>query len=62
VESKDSTFISIKRGMISMICFFKRDKFAMTGAIIYIFFILVAIFGPLFAPYDPFMMVKEKEN
>ncbi|RLC39345.1 MAG: ABC transporter permease [Candidatus Nealsonbacteria bacterium] len=45
--------------MISMICFFKRDKFAMTGAIIYIFFILVAIFGPLFAPYDPFMMVKE---
>jgi len=59
VESKDSTFISIKRGMISMICFFKRDKFAMTGAIIYIFFILVAIFGPLFAPYDPFIMVKE---
>ena len=59
MESKDSTFISIKRGMISMICFFKRDKFAMTGAIIYIFFILVAIFGPLFAPYDPFMMVKE---
>ena len=59
MENKNSLLISIKSGIISIICFLKRDKFAMTGAIIYIFFILVAIFGPLFAPYDPFMMVKE---
>ena len=39
--------------------FFKRDKFAMVGAFIYLFFILVAIFGPLFAPYSPFVMIKE---
>ena len=59
MENKNSLLISVKRGIISIICFFKRDKFAMTGAIIYLFFILVAIFGPLFAPYDPFVMVKE---
>jgi len=59
VENKNSLLISIKSGIISIICFLKRDKFAMTGAIIYLFFILVAIFGPLFAPYDPFVMVKE---
>lgn len=41
-----------------MIHFFKRDKFAMVGAFIYLFFILVAIFGPLFAPYSPFVMIK----
>ena len=59
MESKNSLLISVKRGIISIICFFKRDKFAMTGAIIYLFFILVAIFGPLFASYDPFVIIKE---
>jgi len=59
VESKKNLLISVKRGMISIFLFFKRDKFAMIGAIIYLFFILVAIFGPLFAPYDPLVMVKE---
>ena len=59
MESKNNTFISIKCGIVFMIHFFKRDKFAMTGAIIYLFFILVAIFGPLFAPYDPLVMLKE---
>ena len=59
MKSKNSLLISVKRGIIIIICFFKRDKFAMTGAIIYLFFILVAIFGPLFAPYDPFVMIEE---
>jgi len=59
VENNNDLFISVKRGMISIIIFFKRDKFAMIGAIIYLFFILVAVFGPLFAPYDPLVMIKE---
>jgi peptide/nickel transport system permease protein len=31
----------------------------MVGVLIYIIFIFIAIFAPLIAPYDPFMMIKE---
>lgn len=31
----------------------KADKFALTGSVIILFFIIVAIFAPLIAPYDP---------
>jgi len=59
LKTKNNLLFSIKHGVISVINFFKRDKFAMVGAFIYLFFILVAIFGPLFAPYSPFVMIKE---
>jgi len=59
LKTKNNLLFSIKHGVISIINFFKRDKFAMVGAFIYLFFILVAIFGPLFAPYSPFVMIKE---
>ena len=59
MKTKNNLLFSIKHGVISIINFFKRDKFAMVGAFIYLFFILVAIFGPLFAPYSPFVMIKE---
>jgi len=59
LKTKKNLLFSIKHGVISVINFFKRDKFAMVGAFIYLFFILVAIFGPLFAPYSPFVMIKE---
>lgn len=59
MKTKNNLLFSIKHGVISVINFFKRDKFAMVGAFIYLFFILVAIFGPLFAPYSPFVMIKE---
>lgn len=59
MKIKNNLLSSMKHGIISMIHFFKRDKFAMVGAFIYLFFILIAIFGPLFAPYSPFVMIKE---
>jgi len=51
---------TLNKGILSAIYFLKRDKFAMTGSLIYLFFIFVAIFGPLLAPYDPFVMIKEE--
>jgi peptide/nickel transport system permease protein len=39
--------------------FLQRDKFALTGVVIYLFFFLVAVFAPLLAPYDPHMMIRE---
>ncbi len=37
----------------------RRDRFAFAGLIIYGFFILVAVFGPLLAPFDPLLVVKD---
>ncbi len=31
----------------------RRDKFALAGVLIYLFFFVVALFAPLIAPYDP---------
>jgi peptide/nickel transport system permease protein len=39
---------------------FRRDRFAVFGAIIYLFFILIAIFAPLIAPYDPLEIIQEE--
>ncbi|MEH7482305.1 ABC transporter permease [Neobacillus drentensis] len=39
--------------------FFQQDKFSMVGAIIYLLFILLAIFAPVIAPYNPHEMLKE---
>jgi peptide/nickel transport system permease protein len=37
----------------------QRDRLALLGLIIYIFFILVAILAPLIAPYDPNEVIQE---
>jgi peptide/nickel transport system permease protein len=37
----------------------RRDKFAFTGVLIYVFFFLVALLAPMIAPYDP-MKIQEK--
>jgi peptide/nickel transport system permease protein len=37
----------------------QRDRLALFGLIIYIFFIVVAIFAPLIAPYDPIEVIQE---
>src|SRR5690554_3844241 len=44
--------------MTSILEFFRQDKFALVGAIIYLLFILVAVFAPVLAPYDPQEMVR----
>ena len=38
---------------------FRRDALARVGLLIYTVFILVAIFAPLIAPYDPQQVVEE---
>ena len=38
----------------------QRDRMALFGLIIYIFFFLVAIFAPVIAPYDPNEVIQEK--
>jgi peptide/nickel transport system permease protein len=47
------------KGIVGMYTFLKQDKFAMVGAVIYLFFILLAIFAPLISPYDPHEMIKK---
>ena len=44
--------------MASILEFFRQDRFALVGAVIYVLFILVAIFAPVLAPYDPQEMVR----
>lgn len=38
---------------------FQRDRLALTGLIIFVFFFLVAIFAPLIAPFDPQTRVED---
>jgi peptide/nickel transport system permease protein len=53
-------FVSkIFNGMVRTYSFLKQDKFAMAGAVIYVLFILLAIFAPFIAPYDPHEMIKK---
>lgn len=37
----------------------QRDRLALLGLLIYLFFITIAIFAPLIAPYDPLEVVQE---
>lgn len=46
------------RNLAGVYRFLKSDPFCMTGALIYLFFMLLAIFAPLIAPYDPHEMIK----
>ncbi|MDX1663368.1 MAG: ABC transporter permease [Candidatus Promineifilaceae bacterium] len=38
----------------------QRDRLALIGTIIYIFFILIAIFAPVIAPYGPLEVIEEE--
>src|SRR6056297_113450 len=42
--------------------FLRNDKFAMTGAIIYLIFFIIAILAPYLAPFDPHEMQREGAN
>lgn len=56
---KTSTTQILLRNLAGVYRFLKNDPFCMTGAIIYLFFILIAIFAPVIAPYDPHEMIKQ---
>jgi peptide/nickel transport system permease protein len=45
--------------LLAFLRFFKQDKFCMIGAIIYVIFIILAVFAPVIAPYDPHEMQKK---
>lgn len=49
---------AIKNTFIQIYQFLINDKFALTGAIIYLVFIIIAVLAPYIAPYDPHEMVK----
>jgi len=49
----------LKKALADTYGFLRRDKFAMAGAMIYLFFILVAVFAPYIAPYDPHELIIE---
>lgn len=49
----------VKSGLVGTYRFLKQDRFAMVGAIIYLLLILLAIFAPYIAPYDPHQMIRE---
>ena len=53
---KDSALTQLVRMGVEVM---QRDKLALAGVIIYIFFILVAIFAPLIAPYNPNEVIQE---
>jgi peptide/nickel transport system permease protein len=38
---------------------FQRDRMALTGLIILLFFILVALFAPIITPYDPLQVIEK---
>ncbi|MBC7812631.1 MAG: ABC transporter permease [Burkholderiales bacterium] len=38
---------------------FQRDRLALAGLVIFIFFLIVAIFAPVIAPYDPQDVIEE---
>ena len=52
----------IKNIFIQTFIFLKNDKFAMAGAIIYLFFFIIAIIAPYIAPFDPYEMQREGAN
>lgn len=49
----------LNKGISSTWNFLKQDKFCMAGAIIYLVLIILAIFAPVIAPYNPHEMLKE---
>ena len=53
---------SMVESVSSVLQLFRRDSIAFTGAIIFLFFSLVAIFAPFIAPYEPFHMVMSSQG
>lgn len=59
VYKKKSIGSLLNKGIRSTWDFLKQDKFCMAGAIIYLVLIILAIFAPVIAPYNPHEMLKE---
>ncbi|MBM7662134.1 peptide/nickel transport system permease protein [Bacillus mesophilus] len=57
-SGKNLWFRVFVRRFIAFLKFFKQDKFCMVGAIIYLIFIILYIFAPMIAPYNPHEMIK----
>lgn len=53
---QESPFVQIFRMGVEVM---QRDRMALFGLLIYIFFFLVAIFAPVIAPYDPNEVIQE---
>lgn len=58
IGTENSFLMNLRKSIRIFLEFFKEDKFAMAGLIIYIVVVLVAIFAPIIAPYDPHEMVR----
>lgn len=56
---ENTLLTSLGRQISGVIEFFRRDKFALAGLIIYGVFVTVAVLAPLIAPYDPHAMIRE---
>ena len=48
----ESSFVQVLRASAEV---FQRDRMALVGACIYLFFITIAVFAPWIAPYDPYV-------
>ncbi|MFW6096949.1 MAG: ABC transporter permease [Chloroflexota bacterium] len=53
---QESIFVQLGRVILEVL---QRDRLALIGAILYIFFIAVAIFAPYIAPFGPLEVVEE---
>lgn len=53
---EDSFFAQFARATGEVL---RRDRLALIGALIYVFFILIAVFAPFIAPYDPLEVIQE---
>lgn len=53
---QESIFIQLGRVVLEVL---QRDRLALIGAILYLFFIFVAIFAPFIAPFGPLEVVQE---
>lgn len=55
---KSNMFINFETALKGIVKFFKEDKFALTGLVIYLSLLIIAIFAPLIANYSPHEMIE----